>query len=91
MTADGGDGNGSRVRLRKIEPQKLADQLGLAIHIRHLPPGRSKWNKILSSFVPQNWRGKPLVSYQATHQLQGRSSVRRPSSNGSPQQPQRRV
>jgi Rhodopirellula transposase DDE domain len=31
------------------------------------PPGTSKWNKIehrLFSFISQNWRAKPLVSYQ---------------------------
>jgi hypothetical protein len=33
----------------------------------HLPPGTSKWNKIehrLFSFITQNWRAKPLVSYR---------------------------
>jgi len=31
-----------------------------------VPPGTSKWNKIehrLFSFITQNWRGQPLVSY----------------------------
>lgn len=46
ITADGGGSNGSRVRLWKIELQKLADELGLAITVHHLPPGTSKWNKI---------------------------------------------
>jgi hypothetical protein len=35
--------------------------------VHHLPPGTSKWNKIehrLFSFISQNWRTKPLVSYQ---------------------------
>ena len=38
----------------------------------HLPPGTSKWNKIehrLFSFITQNWRGRPLVSYQTIVQL----------------------
>ena len=46
--------------------QRLADATGLAITVCHLPPGTSKWNKIehrLFSFISQNWRGKPLVSY----------------------------
>src|ERR1017187_8952887 len=58
----GGGSNGSRLRLWKIELQKLADELGLAITVCHLPPGTSKWNKIehrLFSFITQNWRGKP--------------------------------
>jgi hypothetical protein len=41
ITADGGGSNGSRVRLWKIELQKLADELGLTIVVLHLPPGTS--------------------------------------------------
>jgi hypothetical protein len=72
ITADGGGGNGSRVRLWKVEPRKLADELGLAITVCHLPPGTSKWNKIeheMFSFITGNWRGKPLVSHQVIVQL----------------------
>jgi hypothetical protein len=57
ITADGGGSNGSRVRLWKVELQKLADDTGLAISVYHLPPGTSKWNKIehcLFSFISQN-------------------------------------
>jgi len=67
ITADGGGGNGTRVRLWKLEGQKLADELDLAITVCLLPPGTSKLNKIeyrLFSFITQNWRGKPLVSHQ---------------------------
>jgi hypothetical protein len=35
--------------------------------VSHLPPGTSKWNKIehrLFSFISQNWRAQPLVSYR---------------------------
>ena len=46
LTADGGGSNGSRVRLWKLELQRLADETGLAIAVSHFPPGRSKWNKI---------------------------------------------
>jgi len=66
ITADGGGSNGSRRRLWKWELQRLADETGLAISVRHFPPGTSKWNKIehrLFSFITQNWRGQPLVSY----------------------------
>jgi hypothetical protein len=72
ITADGGGSNGSRVRLWKVELQKLADELGVSITVCHLPPGTSKWNKIehrLFSFITGNWRGKPLVSYQVIVQL----------------------
>ena len=67
ITADGGGSNGSRVRLWKLELQKLADETGLEISVCHFPPGTSKWNKIehrLFSFITQNWRGKPLVSHE---------------------------
>ena len=72
ITADCGGSNGARVRLWKRELQSLADELGLTITVCHLPPGTSKWNKIehrLFSFITQNWRGKPLVSYQTIVQL----------------------
>ena len=46
ITADCGGSNGSRVRLWKVELQKLADETGLTIKVRHDPPGTSKWNKI---------------------------------------------
>lgn len=64
LTADGGGSNGSRVRLFKLELQKLANETGLSISVCHFPPGTSKWNKIehrLFSFISQNWRGKPLI------------------------------
>ena len=50
----------------------LADELGIAITVNHLPPGTSKWNRIehkLFAFITMNWRAKPLVSYLAIIQL----------------------
>jgi len=67
ITADGGGSNGSRFRLWKLELQKLADETGLRIVVCHFPPGTSKWNKIehrLFSYISQNWRGKPLRSFE---------------------------
>jgi hypothetical protein len=67
ITADGGGSNGVRVRLWKRELQRLANELGIAIEVHHLPPGTSKWNKIehrLFAFISMNWRGTPLVSYR---------------------------
>jgi hypothetical protein len=72
VTADGGGSNGYRVRLWKIELQKLADEFKFPITVCHLPPGTSKWNKIehrLFSFITINWRGKPLRSYRTIVQL----------------------
>lgn len=66
ITADGGGSNGYRVRLWKLELQRLADEIAIPITVCHLPPGTSKWNKIehaFFSFVSINWRGKPLTDY----------------------------
>ncbi len=72
ITADGGGSNGSRSRLWKKELQGFANISGKEIHVCHLPPATSKWNKIehrLFSYISQNWRGKPLVSYQVVVNL----------------------
>jgi len=72
ITADGGGSNGFRVRLWKLELQKLADETGLEMAVRHFPPGTSKWNKIehrLFSAISQNWRGKPLISHEVVVNL----------------------
>ena len=42
IIADGGGSNGYRLRLWKVELQKLADDLGVPISVCHLPPGTSK-------------------------------------------------
>lgn len=66
ITADSGGSNGARVRLWKWELQHFANDSGLLIHVCHLPPGTSKWNKIehrLFSFISQNWRGRPLLTH----------------------------
>jgi transposase len=79
ITADSGGSNGSRVRLWKIELQKLADETGLELLVCHLPPGTSKWNKIehrLFSFISQNWRGKPLISHQVIVDLISATSTK---------------
>jgi Rhodopirellula transposase DDE domain len=72
ISADGGGSNGSRLRLWKTELQTLANELDIEITVCHLPPGTSKWNKIehrLFAFITQNWRGRPLLSYQTIVQL----------------------
>ncbi len=72
ITADGGGSNGSRVRLWKVELQRLADELGLELHVRHFPPGTSKWNKIehrMFCHITENWRGRPLISRMSVVEL----------------------
>lgn len=74
ITADGGGSNGARVRLWKAELQSLSDMTGLTFHVRHFPPGTSKWNKIehrLFSFISMNWKAIPLETYQIIVDLIG--------------------
>jgi len=79
VTADAGGSNGYRLRLWKLELQKLADETGLEIAVCHFPPGTSKWNKIehrLFSAISQNWRGKPLVSHEVIVKLIAATTTR---------------
>lgn len=72
ITADGGGSNGSRCRLWKVALQELATKLEMPIHVRHFPPGTSKWNKIehrMFSHITRNWRGRPLVSHEVIIKL----------------------
>src|SRR4030042_3525796 len=65
ITADCGGSNGFRVKLWKIELQRLANELPMMIHVCHFPPGTSKWNKIehrMFCHITENWRARPLLS-----------------------------
>jgi hypothetical protein len=79
ITADCGGSNGARVRLWKVELQKLADATGLTLHIHHYPPGTSKWNRIehrLFCHITQNWRGRPLTDRLAVVELIGATTTK---------------
>lgn len=79
ITADGGGSNGSRVRLWKLELQRLADEIKIPIRVSHLPPGTSKWNKIehrLFSYISMNWRGQPLISHEVIVNLIASTTTR---------------
>ena len=72
VTADAGGSNGHRNRLWKVELQRFADDAGLAVWVRHFPPGTSKWNKIehrMFCWITENWRGRPLASRAAVVEL----------------------
>ena len=78
ITADAGGSNGWRLRLWKLELQKLADETGLTMTVCHFPPGTSKWNKIehrLFSFISSNWRGEPLRDYETIVRLIARTTT----------------
>ena len=72
ITADCGGSNGPRLRLWKVELQRLADETGLTFQVCHYPPGTSKWNKIehrMFCHISQNWRAAPLTSRVAVVEL----------------------
>src|SRR5512145_617132 len=78
ITADCGGSNGARVRLWKVELQKLADATGLTLHVHHYPPGTSKWNRIehrLFCHITQNRRGRPLTDRVAVVELIGATTT----------------
>jgi hypothetical protein len=79
ITADCGGSNGARVRLWKVELQKLADAANLTLHVHHCPPGTSKWNRIehrLFCHITQNWRGRPLTDRLAVVELIGATTTK---------------
>ncbi len=79
ITADGGGGNGSRLRLWKWALRKLSNRLGLSISVLRFPPGASKWNKVgrrLFSFASSNWSGEPLIDYEAVANLIRRTTTK---------------
>ena len=79
IMADGGGSNSSRARAWKTELQRLADDTGLDVAVRHFPPGTSKWNKIehrLFAHITQNWRGRPLVSREVVVNLIAATTTR---------------
>jgi hypothetical protein len=78
ITADCGESNGNRVRLWKMELQKLADELKMDIRVCHFPPGTSKWNKIehrMFCHITKNWRGRPLLSRRVVVNLIGHTTT----------------
>jgi len=79
ITADCGGSNGVRVKLWKVELQKLADETGLTLEVHHYPPGTSKWNKIehrLFCRITQNWRGRPLIDRLTVVELIGATTTK---------------
>jgi hypothetical protein len=64
---------GYRSCVWKVRLQALADELNLRIRVCHFPPGTSKWNKIEHLFchITQNWRGKPLRTFETIVDLIG--------------------
>jgi hypothetical protein len=65
VAADCGGSNGPRLRLWKVERQRLADETGVTFQVCHYPPGTANWHKIehrMFCRITQNWRATPLTS-----------------------------
>ena len=70
--ADCGGSNRANGRLWRMELAKLAEETGIEIHVVHVPPGASKWNKVehrLFCYITKNWQGKPLADVQCVINL----------------------
>ena len=65
VICDGGGSNGRLVRLFKYELALMAEELGITIHVCHLPPGESKFNMIehrMFNHISRNWAAKPIMN-----------------------------
>jgi len=79
ITADAGGSNGYRARAWKLGLQGFADETHLRIRVSHFPPGTSKWNKIehrLFCHITENWRGKPLRTFETIVDLIGNTRTK---------------
>lgn len=80
INSDGGGSNSSRSWLWKKSLQELADETGLEIHVSHLPPGTSKWNKIehrLFCYISKSWQGKTLYDIETVVNLIGATTIKK--------------
>ena len=62
-----------------MELAKLSEEIGLELHVVHVPPGASKWNKVehrLFCYITKNWQGKPLVDVQCVINLINSTSTK---------------
>jgi Rhodopirellula transposase DDE domain len=72
ICADSGGSHGSRARVWKVALQQFSATFHLKVTVLPYPPGTRKWNKIepkMCSFISMNWKGEPLVSYEAVVNL----------------------
>lgn len=70
--ADCGGSNRANGRLWRMELAQLAEETDIEIHVVHVPPGASKWNKVehrLFCYITKNWQGKPLADVQCVVNL----------------------
>ena len=79
LNCDCGGSNGNRTRLWKVELQNFANITGLEVHVSHLPPGTSKWNKVehrLFCYISANWKATPLIDIETVVNLISNTTTR---------------
>jgi hypothetical protein len=78
IPCDYGGSNGYKNKLWKFGLAHLAAQTGPAIHVCHVPPSTSKWNKVehrLFCYISKNWQGKPLIDGETAIRLIGSTTT----------------
>jgi len=78
INCDAGGSNGYKNRLFKLQLQEFADQSNLVVHVSHLPPGTSKWNKIehrMFCYISSHWKGQPLINVETVITLIGSTTT----------------
>jgi len=78
ITADGGGRKARRNRLWQGERQKLADEIGTALYVRHFPPGTRKWKKIehrMLCHMTEHGRGRPLIRHEVVVNVMGHTTT----------------
>ena len=61
---------------RRRGRQQRVSHARLCLHVSHFPPGTSKWNKVehrLFCHITQNWRGRPLLTFETLVALIGQT------------------
>ena len=74
IIAVAGGTNGYCSPVWKHKLQCFADETRMPVRVSHYPPDASKWNKIehrLFCHITQNWRGKPLQTFETAVDLIG--------------------
>jgi hypothetical protein len=61
----GGSGGPPSIVNAALRPEALPTHVSLLVHSWHT----NKFEHRLFSFISQNWRGKPLISYQSATEL----------------------
>jgi hypothetical protein len=78
ITADSGGSNSARSRLWKTELQRLADETGLTLIIRHLPPGTSmEQDRAPALFLHNRELARPAPAHPPGHHRAYRRNAHR--------------